>query len=193
MSVNAISSAMIASVYISKSQAKLPDWLVDKLLDLGIDPSNVQSAAQAQQIIRQTEKSESSTDSSSSSVTVAENTASVSSTSASDGSSTLMERLETLAKRVGVTISEDDDVETIVNNVQDAIDSLLVQAAESENALMYALLKDYQLELNYIITGLEAANAETKDTVPYIELLAQYNKAAIFTYQEEEENKPASI
>ena len=72
MSVNAISSAMAATIYIQKT-SRLSDEIIDKLIDLGINPNEVSSNYQANKIIQEAESSNAS--SSLSSVSTASSTA----------------------------------------------------------------------------------------------------------------------
>ena len=142
MSVNAISSAMAATIYIQKT-SRLSDEIIDKLIDLGINPNEVSSNYQATKIIQEAESSNASSSMSS-----------VSTASASDktgASNSVRDRAEKLADKVGVSYDENTLTEDLLEDIQDAIDAMFALSALQNDKSLYETVAGYQEELNKII------------------------------------------
>ena len=102
MSVNAISSAMGASVYL-RDVNKLTDDIIEKLNNLGIDPNSVSSVSEANSAIKKAEES---------------NQSQADTTDQNNGENQdLRDKAEKLADKIGVKVSENDTIDDIIDNI----------------------------------------------------------------------------
>lgn len=170
MSVNAISSAMAATIYIQKT-SRLSDEIIDKLIDLGINPNEVSSNYQANKIIQEAESSN--TSSSLSSVSAA------SSSDKTGASNSVRDRAEKLADKVGVSYDKNTLTEDLLKDIQDAIDAMFALSALQNDKSLYETVAGYQEELNKIISDIPKAPVSEEEVYSFLDLLGLYNKQAL--------------
>lgn len=176
MSVNAISSAMAATVYIQRN-SMISEELYDKLIELGINPLYVHSDSQAKRLIENiVDKAGSSFVNSSVTSSEVSSTGDVQNSAASDS---VRERAEKLADKVNVNYDDSTLLEDLIEDIQDAIDELLVKSAKYNDEGLYDIAEGYMSELNEIIKDVPYAPVSEETVYSFMELLGQYNKQAL--------------
>ncbi len=182
MTINAISSAMSVSIYLQSASKSLSSDLIEKLLDLGINPSTVTSEAEATRLITEAEE----TDKASTSDSEQEEDSSNQST----GSAELYNKAVDLADKVGVRVSEGDDIDDILDKVQDVIDKMLSYAIDTNDESLYDKFQVYQSDLDDINAEMNGGGFTYSGTTVYsfMDMVAEQNKYAL-GLNKKEENK----
>jgi len=175
MSINAISSAMSASVYLQNAN-KLSDELTQKLLDLGINPDGINSVSEANAAISKAEEEKSSQ----------EDTENQEDTSNSEDSSAIMERAKKLAEKVGVKVSDDDTVDDILDDIQDVVDKMLSYAINKNDRNLYEKYQSYQSDLKDIEADQNGGGFSNSFVFNFLDMVAEQNKYALNLNKKEE-------
>lgn len=112
MSINSITSA--AATYANGGLSQLSEETKQKLIALGLDPTQFKTEAQAQQKIAEVQA-------------IKQQNNSQSSTAQKNGNSTqaeLISEAKTLASQAGVSVSKTDTLDEILENISDAISKM---------------------------------------------------------------------
>lgn len=161
MSINSISSQTGGNLYIS--EIKLPKYLLDELEALGIDPSQVKSAADAKKLIQEANESnnkESFEDN-------------------SNTNSNLRERAEALAEKLNIQVSDNDTIDEILDNVNSVIDFLLNHAIRTNDESEYKKIMHLKNEAKSIEAENNGGSTAQNLVFSYMDLIANQNKAAL--------------
>lgn len=163
MSINAISSAMSASVYL-RDVNKLTDDIIEKLNNLGIDPNSVSSVSEANAAIKKAEES---------------NQSDADSTDKNNGENQdLRDKVEDLADKIGVKVSENDTIDDIIDNISDVIDKMLAYAIDRNDKSLYDKYSDYKSDLNDIEADNNGGGYSGIRVFSFMEMIAEQNKYA---------------
>lgn len=167
MSINAISAAMSASVYVQAAGNKIPSWFLDKLVDLGINTEEVTSASQAKALISKAEESKEETDDSSEQ------------TDKNGESVELRRKAEDLADDLGVKVKESDTIDDIIDNIQDVIDKTMKIAIKDNDEALFNAMKAYQGDLDDIIAENNGGGISNNIVYSFMDMVAEQNKYAL--------------
>lgn len=163
MSINAISSAMSASVYL-RDVNKLTDDIIEKLNNLGIDSNSVSSVSEANAAIKKAEES---------------NQSDTDSADKNNGENQdLRDRAEDLADKIGVKVSENDTIDDIIDNISDVIDKMLAYAIDRNDKSLYDKYSDYKSDLNDIEADNNGGGYSGIRVFSFMEMIAEQNKYA---------------
>lgn len=163
MSINAISSAMGASVYL-RDVNKLTDDIIEKLNNLGIDPNSVSSVSEANAAISKAEES-SHSESDSTDQNNGENQA-------------LRDKAEDLADKIGVKVSENDTLDDIIDNITDVIEKMITYAIDRNDKALYDKFSDYKRDLDDIEAENNGGGYSGVRLFSFMEMIAEQNKYA---------------
>lgn len=163
MSINAISSAMSASVYL-RDVNKLTDEIIEKLNNLGIDPNSVQSVSEANAAIKKAEES---------------NQSETDANSQNNGENKeLRNKAEDLADKIGVKVSENDTIDDIIDNIKDVIEKMLSYAIDRNDKALYDKFSDYKSDLKDIEADNNGGGYSGIRVFSFMEMIAEQNKFA---------------
>lgn len=161
MSINAISSAMAGSTYINSISSNLPNWLVDKLIDAGIDPVDVTSVYQGKKLLQEVPKVEKDVK------------------SEEKPKDPLMDKVLALAEKLGIKVSENDTIEDIMEYIQEVIDALMKMAIKNNDEDLFNQIQKYQNDLNGIIAEYNGGGISNSVVYSFFDMVAEQNKYAL--------------
>jgi len=171
MNFGIMSAAMSGSMYI---QNQIPQYLLSKMLELGLDTSNVQSASEARALIQQAEaqqKQQAQSKEDNKQGSGANNSGSF-----SNESPVVRQKAVELAEKVGITVSQNQTIDDILNNIQNVLDKLLKAAADDNDEGLYNTIVALQRQLDSVKAEANGTTeAETK-MYSFMDMLAAQNK-----------------
>lgn len=170
MSINGVSLFAGANAYLNMNV--IPDVIKNRLLELGINPKDVSSLQEAYSFING-EKGQYLAQLQSP-VAEGENS------KMGSQRSSLRDKAEALARKLGVTVEDDDTLDEIFENIQAAIYILLDEAKNRQDDALVELIKSFQHELDSLIEQQEGGSEVNNNTVYNIlDAIAEQNKYAL--------------
>lgn len=164
MSINAISAAMSASVYIQQIGNKLPEWLIEKLVDAGIDPNDVSSISEGKKLLEETPQAPKSD----------------SKDGAQNGESKdLREKAIDLADKLGIKVDDNDKLEDIIQYIQEVIDMVMKAAIAKNDESLFNEMQNYQSDLDGIVAEHNGGGVSNSVVYSFMDMVAEQNKYAL--------------
>lgn len=143
MSINAIGSMTnsLSSISASSSATSLTEKTKKQLEALGIDTSKIKTEAEGQQKLKEAQAAQASQQNQSPNGHQQQNVLQM---------QAITQQIEFLASRVGVSISSNDKIPDVINNISNKISDMLVTAGQDPQKVQQAT--QYQDLLNVIST-----------------------------------------
>ena len=167
MSVNGISLFAGANSYIMANA--IPEYLKQKLLELGYDPESVSSKQEALNLIAKAKQ-----DNEKEAVNFQPEQEEI------QTDNPLLKKAKELAAKIGINISKEDTLENILSKIQDVLNKLLAAAKDNGDEDLAKIVLGFQHELDRII---EAKNGggEVENNAVYavLDAIAEQNKYAL--------------
>ena len=161
-SISSISNTQAAAISSYKTETDLSSTTKLKLEALGIDPSSVTSEAQAQILIAQAEAAKQQN-----------NTGQQQGGNSSEQE--LLTEAKNLATRVGVTVSSNDSLDTIVDNISKEIQIMLNSGDKSK----VSTAQGFQTQLASISERAEAIQSTQQNIFNTMNMISVSNKYAL--------------
>ncbi len=161
-SISSISNTQAAAISSYKTETDLSSTTKLKLEALGIDPSSVTSEAQAQILIAQAEAAKQQN-----------NTGQQQGGNSSEQE--LLTEAKNLATRVGVTVSSNDSLDTIVDNISKEIQIMLNSGDKSK----VLTAQGFQTQLASISERAEAIQSTQQNIFNTMNMISVSNKYAL--------------
>ena len=161
-SISSISSAQAASVSTYKTE-ELSSSTKLKLEALGIDPTNVTSEAQAQSLIAQAE------------ATKQQHNSGQQQEGANSSEQELLSEAKTLASAVGVSVSSNDSLDDIIDNISAEIQVMLNSGDQSK----ISAAQGYQSQLASLSDRVDSVQNTQQNIFNAMDMVSISNKYAL--------------
>ena len=162
-SISSVSNMQTAAISSYKTETELSSSTKLKLEALGIDPSTVTSEAQAQTLIAQAEAAKH------------QNNAGQQQQGGNSSEQELLSEAKNLASQVGVTVSSNDSLDTIIDNISKEIQVMLNSGDKSK----MATAQGFQTQLASISGRAESIQATQQNIFNAMDMISVSNKYAL--------------
>lgn len=162
-SISSVSNMQTAAISSYKTETELSSSTKLKLEALGIDPSTVTSEAQAQTLIAQAE------------VAKHQNNAGQQQQGGNSSEQELLSEAKNLASQVGVTVSSNDSLDTIIDNISKEIQVILNSGDKSK----MATAQGFQTQLASISGRAETIQSTQQNIFNAMDMISVSNKYAL--------------
>lgn len=162
-SISSVSNMQTAAISSYKTETELSSSTKLKLEALGIDPSTVTSEAQAQTLIAQAEAAKH------------QNNAGQQQQGGNSSEQELLSEAKNLASQVGVTVSSNDPLDTIIDNISKEIQVML----NSGNKSKMATAQGFQTQLASISGRAESIQSTQQNIFNAMDMISVSNKYAL--------------
>lgn len=172
MSINAIGSMTnsVSSISSSSSSSNLTEKTKKQLEALGIDTSKIKTEAEGQQKLKEAQASQAAQQGQSAQGQHQQQNASQ--------MQAITEQIQFLASKVGVSISNNDKVPDVINNISNKISEMIVNAGQDPQKVQQAT--QYQDLLNVISTDYTSLISQQQTSQNQLtggmDSMAMYNK-----------------
>lgn len=162
-SISSVSNMQTAAISSYKAETELSSSTKLKLEALGIDPSTVTSEAQAQTLIAQAEAAKH------------QNNAGQQQQGGNSSEQELLSEAKNLASQVGVTVSSNDSLDTIIDNISKEIQVMLNSGDKSK----MATAQGFQTQLASISGRAESIQSTQQNIFNAMDMISVSNKYAL--------------
>lgn len=162
-SISSVSNMQTATISSYKTETELSSSTKLKLEALGIDPSTVTSEAQAQTLIAQAEAAKH------------QNNAGQQQQGGNSSEQELLSEAKNLASQVGVTVSSNDSLDTIIDNISKEIQVMLNSGDKSK----MATAQGFQTQLASISGRAESIQSTQQNIFNAMDMISVSNKYAL--------------
>ena len=162
-SISSVSNMQTAAISSYKTETELSSSTKLKLEALGIDPSTVTSEAQAQTLIAQAEAAKH------------QNNAGQQQQGGNSSEQELLSEAKNLASQVGVTVSYNDSLDTIIDNISKEIQVML----NSDDKSKMAIAQGFQTQLASISGRAESIQSTQQNIFNAMDMISVSNKYAL--------------
>lgn len=162
-SISSVSNMQTAAISSYKTETELSSSTKLKLEALGIDPSTVTSEAQAQTLIAQAEAAKH------------QNNAGQQQQGGNSSEQELLSEAKNLALQVGVTVSSNDSLDTIIDNISKEIQVMLNSGDKSK----MATAQGFQTQLASISGRAESIQSTQQNIFNAMDMISVSNKYAL--------------
>lgn len=162
-SISSVSNMQTAVISSYKTETELSSSTKLKLEALGIDPSTVTSEAQAQTLIAQAEAAKH------------QNNAGQQQQGGNSSEQELLSEAKNLASQVGVTVSSNDSLDTIIDNISKEIQVMLNSGDKSK----MATAQGFQTQLASISGRAESIQSTQQNIFNAMDMISVSNKYAL--------------
>lgn len=162
-SISSVSNMQTAAISSYKTETELSSSTKLKLEALGIDPSTVTSEAQAQTLIAQAEAAKH------------QNNAGQQQQGGNSSEQELLSEAKNLASQVGVTVSSNDSLDTIIDNISKEIQVMLNSCDKSK----MATAQGFQTQLASISGRAESIQSTQQNIFNAMDMISVSNKYAL--------------
>ena len=162
-SISSVSNMQTAAISSYKTETELISSTKLKLEALGIDPSTVTSEAQAQTLIAQAEAAKH------------QNNAGQQQQGGNSSEQELLSEAKNLASQVGVTVSSNDSLDTIIDNISKEIQVMLNSGDKSK----MATAQGFQTQLASISGRAESIQSTQQNIFNAMDMISVSNKYAL--------------
>ena len=162
-SISSVSNMQTAAISSYKTETELSSSTKLKLEALGIDPSTVTSEAQAQTLIAQAEAAKH------------QNNAGQQQQGGNASEQELLSEAKNLASQVGVTVSSNDSLDTIIDNISKEIQVMLNSGDKSK----MATAQGFQTQLASISGRAESIQSTQQNIFNAMDMISVSNKYAL--------------
>ena len=162
-SISSVSNMQTAAISSYKTETELSSSTKLKLEALGIDPSTVTSEAQAQTLIAQAEAAKH------------QNNAGQQQQGGNSSEQELLSEAKNLASQVGVTVSSNDSLDTIIDNISKEIQVMLNSGDKSK----MATAQGFQTQLASISGRAESIQSTQQNIFNAMGMISVSNKYAL--------------
>lgn len=162
-SISSVSNMQTAAISSYKTETELSSSTKLKLEALGIDPSTVTSEAQAQTLIAQAEAAKH------------QNNAGQQQQGGNLSEQELLSEAKNLASQVGVTVSSNDSLDTIIDNISKEIQVMLNSGDKSK----MATAQGFQTQLASISGRAESIQSTQQNIFNAMDMISISNKYAL--------------
>ena len=162
-SISSVSNMQTSAISSYKTETELSSSTKLKLEALGIDPSTVTSEAQAQTLIAQAEAAKH------------QNNAGQQQQGGNSSEQELLSEAKNLASQVGVTVSSNDSLDTIIDNISKEIQVMLNSGDKSK----MATAQGFQTQLASISGRAESIQSTQQNIFNAMDMISVSNKYAL--------------
>lgn len=162
-SISSVSNMQTAVISSYKTETELSSSTKLKLEALGIEPSTVTSEAQAQTLIAQAEAAKH------------QNNAGQQQQGGNSSEQELLSEAKNLASQVGVTVSSNDSLDTIIDNISKEIQVMLNSGDKSK----MATAQGFQTQLASISGRAESIQSTQQNIFNAMDMISVSNKYAL--------------
>ena len=162
-SISSVSNMQTAAISSYKTETELSSSTKLKLEALGIDPSTVTSEAQAQTLIAQAEAAKH------------QNNAGQQQQGGNSSEQELLSEAKNLASQVGVTVSSNDSLDTIIDNISKEIQVMLNSGDKSK----MATAQGFQTQLASSSGRAESIQSTQQNIFIAMDMISVSNKYAL--------------
>ena len=162
-SISSVSNMQTAAISSYKTETELSSSTKLKLEALEIDPSTVTSEAQAQTLIAQAEAAKH------------QNNAGQQQQGGNSSEQELLSEAKNLASQVGVTVSSNDSLDTIIDNISKEIQVMLNSGDKSK----MATAQGFQTQLASISGRAESIQSTQQNIFNAMDMISASNKYAL--------------
>lgn len=162
-SISSVSNMQTAAISSYKTETELSSSTKLKLEALGIDPSTVTSEAQAQTLIAQAEAAKH------------QNNAGQQQQGGNSSEQELLSEAKNLASQIGVTVSSNDSLDTIIDNISKEIQVMLNSGDKSK----MATAQGFQTLLASISGRAESIQSTQQNIFNAMDMISVSNKYAL--------------
>lgn len=162
-SISSVSNMQTAAISSYKTETELSSSTKLKLEALGIDPSTVTSEVQAQTLIAQAEAAKH------------QNNAGQQQQGGNSSEQELLSEAKNLASQIGVTVSSNDSLDTIIDNISKEIQVMLNSGDKSK----MATAQGFQTQLASISGRAEPIQSTQQNIFNAMDMISVSNKYAL--------------
>ncbi len=169
MSINSVSQAMSASSW-GVSAIRLPEDIIQKLIELGYNPNEVTTLAQAKDLIQKSENQAQNNSNSNSKQNKSDD---------NKDNPALYLRAKNLAQKMGLNVGSNLTLDDILSKISDESDKIMKKAVDCNDRLLFEKAKMFKSELQSLQEDVNGGGISNGIVYSYMDMIAKQNKLAL--------------